>query len=114
MSANPHYDPRFEQSESEKLGDEITELCGYIYAATYHLLQLIREFDRMQYWAELGFQSCAHWLNFKCGFGMNSARERLRVAHALAKLPKLSEKFSGGGDQLFEGKSDYTRRKREQ
>jgi len=96
MSANIHYDPRFERSDGEKLGDEITELCGYIYAATCHLLELIREFDERQYWAELGFQSCAHWLNFKCGFGMNSARERLRVAHALGDLPKISEKFSEG------------------
>ena len=88
--------PRFERSESEQLGDEITELCGYIYAATHHLLALIREFDEMRYWEDLGFQSCAHWLNFKCGFGMNSARERLRVAHALGGLPKISEKFSEG------------------
>jgi hypothetical protein len=87
---------QFEQSDSEKLGDEITELCGYIYAATHHLLELIREFDEMHYWEDLGFQSCAHWLNFKCGFGMNSARERLRVAHALGGLPKISEKFSEG------------------
>ena len=35
-------------------------------------------------------------LNFKCGFGMNSARERLRVAYALGDLPKISEKFSQG------------------
>jgi len=88
--------PQFEQSDSEKLGDEITELCGYIYAATHHLLELIREFDDMRYWEDLGFQSCAHWLNFKCGFGMNSARERLRVAHGLAGLPKISEQFSAG------------------
>ena len=88
--------PRFEQSDSEKLGDEIAELCGYIYAATHHLLELIREFDERKYWADLGFQSCAHWLNFKCGFGLNSARERLRVAHALGGLPKISEKFSQG------------------
>ena len=88
--------PQFEQADSEKLGDEITELCGYIYAATYHLLELIREFDEMRYWEDLGFQSCAHWLNFKCGFGMNSARERLRVAHALGGLPRISEKFSEG------------------
>jgi hypothetical protein len=46
--------PQFEQSDSEKLGDEITELCGYIYAATYHLLELIREFDEMRYWEDLG------------------------------------------------------------
>lgn len=57
---------------------------------------MIREFDDRQYWAELGFQSCAHWLNFKCGFGMNAARERLRVAHALAALPKIDEAFSKG------------------
>ena len=88
--------PQFEQSDSEKLGDEITELCGYIYAATHHLLELIREFDEMHYWEDRGFRSCAHWLNFKCGFGMNSARERLRVAHALGGLPKISEKFSEG------------------
>ena len=50
MSASVHYDPRFERSDSEKLGDEITELCGYIYAATHHLLELIREFDDMRYW----------------------------------------------------------------
>jgi hypothetical protein len=86
----------FEPSDSERLGDEITELCGYIYAATCHLLELIREFDEKQYWAELGFHSCAHWLNFKCGFGMNSARERLRVAHALGGLPTISKKFSEG------------------
>ncbi len=96
MSAIVHYNPRFEQSNSEELGDEITELCGYIYAATHHLLELIREFDEMRYWEHLGFQSCAHWMNFKCGFGMNSARERLRVAHALGGLPKISEKFSEG------------------
>ena len=83
-------------SDGEKLGEQITELCGYIYAATHHLLELIREFDEQQHWAELGFQSCAHWLNFKCGFGMNSARERLRVAHALGKLPKIDEAFSNG------------------
>ena len=96
MSANVNFDPRFEQTEGETLGAEITELCAYIYAATHHLLELIREFDQKQYWSELGFQSCAHWLNFKCGFGMNSARERLRVAHTLVTLPKVSKAFSEG------------------
>ena len=34
--------------------------------------------------------SCAHWLNFKCGMGMNAARERVRVARALPDLPKIA------------------------
>ena len=96
MASVGPFDARFTRSDGEKLGDEITELCGYLYAATHHLLALIREFDEQQYWAELGFQSCAHWLNFNCGYGMNSARERIRVAHALANLPKIDEAFSTG------------------
>jgi hypothetical protein len=83
-------------SEADQLGAEITELCSYIYAAESRLLGLIREFDEKQYWAKLGLFSCAHWLNFKCGIGMNAAREKVRVAHALAGLPKISKGFADG------------------
>ena len=82
--------------DAEKLGAEITELASYIYAAESRLLTLIREFDEQEYWAEQGLCSCAHWLNFKCGIGMNAAREKVRVAHALAQLPKISAGFAKG------------------
>jgi hypothetical protein len=90
----PHPHPI--HTEGVRLGAEITELCGYIYAATYRLLVLIREFDQQGYWEWPGLCSCAHWLNFKCGIGMNAAREKVRVAHALAGLPKISEAFRKG------------------
>jgi hypothetical protein len=83
-------------SDAEQLGEQITELCSYIYAAESRLLTLIHEFDDKQYYEKLGFYSCAHWLNFKCGIGMNAAREKVRVANALAKLPKMDERFSKG------------------
>jgi len=83
-------------SEAEQLGEQITELCSYIYAAESRLLTLIREFDDKKYYEKLGFYSCAHWLNFKCGIGMNAAREKVRVANALANLPKMDEGFSKG------------------
>ncbi len=83
-------------SDAEQLGAEISELCSYIYAAESRLLTLIHEFDQKEYWAKLGLCSCAHWLNFKCGIGMNAAREKVRVAHALAGLPKISEGFASG------------------
>ena len=35
--------PRYQRSAA--LGDQITELCGYINAATHRLLEMIREFD---------------------------------------------------------------------
>ena len=84
------------RSDAEQLGAEITELCSYIYAAESRLLTLIHQFDEKEYWAEQGLCSCAHWLNFKCGIGMGSARERVRVAHALAELPKISDAFARG------------------
>ena len=37
---DPVYHPRY--LRSEELGNEITELCAYIYAATYQLLMKIR------------------------------------------------------------------------
>jgi hypothetical protein len=83
-------------ANAEQLGAEITELCSYIYAAESRLLALIREFDEKEYWAQQGLCSCAHWLNLKCGIGMNAAREKVRVAHALAKLPKIDKEFAGG------------------
>jgi len=84
------------REQSERIGAEITELCSYIYAAEHHLLTLIREFDEQKGWEWLGFHSCAHWLNFKCGIDMNTARERMRVAHALGKLPKIDARFASG------------------
>ena len=83
-------------SYAEDLGARITELASQIYAAEHRLLTLIREFDEYEYWAELGLASCAHWLNFKCGIGMNAAREKVRVAHALARLPKIDKRFAEG------------------
>ncbi len=84
------------QTPADQLGAEIAELCCYIYAAEFRLLTLIREFDEKEYWAEAGMCSCSHWLNFHCGIGMNAAREKVRVAHALANLPNISAAFERG------------------
>ena len=81
---------------SEVLGNEITELYGYINAGTYRLLEMIREFDQEGLWHLDGICSCAHWLNWKCGIGMNAAREKVRVANALGELPKISASYAKG------------------
>ena len=83
-------------THAEELAAEITELSAYLYAATYRLLVLIHEFDRNNCWEYLGMASCAHWLNFKCGIGIHAAREKVRVANALADLPTMSERFKRG------------------
>ena len=95
VTAMKQPNPGFHQ-RAEALADEITELCSYLYAAEHQLLVKIREFDENGYWGGPGLMSCAHWLNFKCGMGMNAARERVRVARALAELPKISAAFEAG------------------
>lgn len=93
----PDYPPTHSTaSEAERLGEQITELCSYLYAAEARLLNLVREFDAKECWAEQGFCSCAHWLNFKCGIGMNAAREKVRVAKALVDLPKIEAGLAKG------------------
>ena len=83
-------------ADTAALGREIVSMCTYIHAATYRLLVRIREFDNAEGWHQPGLCSCAHWLNFQCGIGMNAAREKVRVAHALTELPKISRAFERG------------------
>ena len=79
-----------------QLEDQITELAAHIHAATYRLLKLIREYDACDGWAAPGLRSCAHWLNWKCGIDLGAAREKVRVAHALEELPRISAVFRQG------------------
>ena len=83
------------RTETTHLGDAIAELAARIQAATYELLVMIREFDEREGWGE-GFQSCAHWLNWRTGLAMGAAREKVRVARALAELPRLSAAMRRG------------------
>ena len=78
----------------EALGNRIADLAARIQAATYELLVLIRQFDERGGWE--GFASCAHWLSWRIGLAPGAAREKVRVAHALAKLPRLSEAMRRG------------------
>jgi hypothetical protein len=81
---------------ADALEREITDLCAQINAANYRLLRLIAELDDTGPWGAWGLQSCAHWLNWRCGIGMNAAREKVRIAHALKPLPAISSAFESG------------------
>ena len=93
LSSNPV--PPLLDCPVERLGEEIAELSARIQAANYCLLTLIRQFDERGGW-NVGFASCAHWLNWRTGLALGAAREKVRVAHALGELPLLSESMSRG------------------
>ena len=80
-----------------ELATDICLLAGRINAANHRWLMLIAEFDRRDGWLDSSTQSCAHWLNWKCGIAMGAAREKVRVARALENLPKISAAMESGG-----------------
>ena len=80
----------------DRLDADIRNLCQGINAATYELLVLIRQFDERVGWCKWGSSSCAEWLAWRCDLSLATAREKVRVAHALKKLPLVAESFSTG------------------
>ena len=80
----------------DELAGEICTLAGHLNAANHRLLVLIAQFDKRNGWFEGVTQSCAHWLNWKCGIAMGAAREKVRVARALESLPKISAAMERG------------------
>ena len=78
----------------ERLGDQIAELSARIDAATDELLCRLREFDRRHGWE--GWRSSAHWLNWRTGLDLGAAREKLRVAVALANLNHIAAAMARG------------------
>ena len=79
-----------------ELATEICTLAGHINAANHRFLMLVAEFDRRKGWSDGATQTCAHWLNWKCGIAMGAAREKVRVARALENLPRISAAMALG------------------
>jgi hypothetical protein len=78
-----------------QLGDAIATLAARLHAATYELLVMLREFDACAGWNN-GCLSCAHWLHWRTGVDLGAAREKVRVARALATLPHISAAIQRG------------------
>jgi hypothetical protein len=75
---------------------ELSELAAHLEAATYRLLLLIGELDRRGVVGASGARSMAHWLNWRIGLSMRTAREHVRVARMLGATPLVSRAFERG------------------
>ena len=80
----------------QALEEQLVLLASNINAAQYRFLVLLQEFDLRGAWNCGRTRSCAHWLNWRCGISLGPAREKVRVAHALPELPKISDAFEAG------------------
>jgi hypothetical protein len=79
-----------------ELAARITELAGHLNAANHRWLRLLAEFDRRKGWSDGATHSCAHWLGWQCGIDLGAAREKLRVAHGLERLPRIDAAMARG------------------
>src|SRR5688572_12756693 len=93
----PSFEDRLAYVRStHELEDQIVELAGHLNAGNYRFLALIAEFDRRKGWNCRATKDCAHWLNWKCGIDLGAAREKVRTARALEKLPEVSAAMERG------------------
>ena len=85
-----------DDDELHKLGERIAELAACINSAEARMMTLIAEFDRRGGWKDGGYSSCAEWLAWRIGTKIGTARERVRTARALERLPRTADALKHG------------------
>jgi hypothetical protein len=89
--------PGTEPPESlDQLGDRICSGAVRLAAATAAWLALVAEFDEREGWRGVGITSCAHWLAWRCALTPGTARQHVRVARAMRRLPMIATAFATG------------------
>ena len=85
------------KADADRLAGQICAAAAVSAQATCTLLELVAEFDAtgaIRYWTDL--KSVAHWLAWCCSMTPGVAREHVRVARALPKMPTVHAAFRDG------------------
>jgi hypothetical protein len=81
---------------SERLEAEACSLASSIAAVTCRWLLVVGELDRREAWRSWGCRGMSHWLSWKCGMALTTARHHLEVARRLVELPLIRRRFGAG------------------
>ncbi|MFC7621139.1 DUF222 domain-containing protein [Microlunatus sp. GCM10028923] len=101
--------PPLSREAAEELADRICAHATRQARDTCELLILIGEFDAGQGWGwSQGFKSVAHWLAWTCSMTQATAREHIRVARALRRMPTVTAAF-GAGELSYSKVREVTR-----
>lgn len=79
---------------ADGLAGRISAAAAEAAPSQYVLLELLGEFDAIgaiRYWND--FKSLAHWLSWACSMTPGVAREHVRVAKALRRMPTIAGLF---------------------
>jgi len=80
----------------DELDAAIGRLVRQMNSECYQMLVLVREFDDRFGWKKWGCKTCAEWLAYRTEICLSAAREQVRTAHALRRLPAISAAFAEG------------------
>ncbi|MFC7618998.1 DUF222 domain-containing protein [Microlunatus sp. GCM10028923] len=101
--------PPLSREAAEELADRICAHAARQARDSCELLILIGEFDAGQGWGwSQGFKSVAHWLAWTCSMTAATAREHIRVARALRRMPTVTAAF-GAGELSYSKVREVTR-----
>lgn len=81
---------------TERLEAEVQSTAALLAATTCQWLLMIAELDRREAWASWECRSMAHWLTWKCAVSLRTARDHVRVARELERLPRVRKEFAAG------------------
>ena len=85
------------QAHADALAGRICAAAADAARSQYVLLELLGEFDAVdaiKLWTD--FKSLAHWLSWACSMSPGVAREHVRVAKALRRMPTIAGLFREG------------------
>lgn len=91
------HDEQLDNAQLEALAGQICARAAQQAQASCRLLELIGDFDAGGGLGVLrGVKSVAHWLAHSCSMSPGAAREHVRVARALRRMPTLTAAFGAG------------------
>jgi hypothetical protein len=85
------------EASADDLRDQIGQLHALEMAARSARLAAVSAYDERELWKQDGSTSMSVWLSAFTGVEQYSAKEEVRVAHALSDLPHLASLFASGG-----------------
>ena len=83
-------------TSNERLIERIDRATAAISAASAEVLRSVAEYDDRRLWHRDGATSMTSWLAGRYGLAWGTAREWVRVAHALRGLPLIAESYASG------------------
>jgi hypothetical protein len=78
------------------LTDALDRATAQMVAASAEALRVVALYDERRLWERDGATSMTSWLAARYGLAWGTAREWVRVAHALRELPQISRAYAGG------------------